>query len=315
MILGLLKASNRYLPEGLRLALLPYYRRFLPGVNNIIFVPQIACNYSCPYCIWNRFTPAEYRRAQHGYAEWISVFERFAPSAFTITGGEPLLYRDLEPLIAQFPRKHLISCLVSNLEALDIASFSALKRREFRIMASFHPSMTTKERFLSRLDDLRAHGFRNVTVNFVAYPQHLEEIPALKKYFEGKSGFYFRVDTFKDPGYDYTPAERTLVAEYKGKGIIPYDRTERYDFNDRSAKRCKAGRTYALIIPNGNVYTCMEGYYYTECAPYKGKSSPSDTFFAGNVFDGSFSFSPTDKICHSPCAELCDIEMAGVRRV
>lgn len=313
MIFPVLKKLNRYLPESVRLSLLPYYRKLFPGLNNIIFIPQVACNYSCPYCIWNRFTPQEYKKAYHGWAEWHRVFDAFPPSAFTITGGEPFLYKDLVPLIERFPAKHLISCLVSNLELIDISAFGTLKRREFRIMASFHPSMTTEARFLERLLALKTAGFRNVTVNFVAYPEYLDRIREFKKYFETKSGFYFRVDTYKDPVREYRDDELSLVQELKSEGIIAPDRTDRYDFNDLSPKTCRGGSSYFIVIPNGNVYRCMEGYYYTECEPYKDKRGQGDDFFLGNVFDGSFKPLKKKGICHSPCAELCDIEMAGVR--
>jgi len=312
-VLPVIKVVNRFLPENLRLLLLPYYRRFFPRMSHIIFMPDLRCNYACPYCLVNRFTPAEFKKASRPYREWVRVFERFPPSAVTITGGEPLLYPDLAPLIRSFPRRHLVSSLVSNL-GLDLNTLFSLKKRDFRIMASFHPAMTTREAFLEKLLALRRHGYRNVTVNFVAHPAALREIPTLKKYFEAKSGFYFRVDTYKDPAYAYSAAELSLVREYKRTGIIAADRTEGYDFNDGTVKRCKAGSRYIVIIPNGNVYTCMEGYYYAECPPYKDKHSGRDVFYAGNVFEGTFAFAKEDKICRSPCAELCDIEMAGVRR-
>jgi sulfatase maturation enzyme AslB (radical SAM superfamily) len=313
MIISLLKKVNKYLPESLRLFLLPFYRKLLPDLKNILFIPELKCNYTCSYCIWNRFTPLSLKDSYRPYTDWIKVFEALEPSAVTITGGEPLLYKDIVPLIEDFPPKHLISCLVTNL-SVNVDKLTSLKRKDFRIMASFHPSMTTKEEFASKLKELKKSGFSGLTVNFVAHPEHLKSMPSLKSFFEKETGAYFRIDTFKDPDQDYSQDELDLVNEYKRKGIIARDRTEGYDFSDFSSKRCKAASNYCLMIANGNVYSCMEGYYYTECPPYKNKYNRIDSFYVGNIFEFGFKLEDKDRFCHSPCAEICDIELAGVKR-
>ena len=312
MLIKILKPVNKLLPEGLRLSLLPYYRRFLPSLRNIMFFPTFQCNYNCAYCLFKRFVPAQLCVSSYSAEEWIRVFEHFPASSVIITGGEPLIYPDITGLIENFPRKHLISSLVTNL-SVNIDRLFRLKRRESRIMASFHPSMVTKEAFLANLQALKDNGFKNVTINFVAYPPYLKEIACLKEYFEGPTGFYFRVDTFKDPGYNYSADELSLVREYKKKGLIAQDRTEGYCFDDFSKKICKAGSKFIALTQNGNAYSCVEGLYYSEFAPYKDKHNKIDNFYLGNVFKGDFKFLDKDKLCHSGCAELCDIELAGVR--
>jgi MoaA/NifB/PqqE/SkfB family radical SAM enzyme len=312
MLIKILKPVNKLLPEGLRLSLLPYYRLLLPSLRNIMFFPTFQCNYNCVYCLWKRFIPPQLISSSYSPAEWIRIFERFPASSVIITGGEPLIYPEITSLIENFPRKHLISSLVTNL-SVNIEKLFTLKRREFRIMASFHPSIVTKEAFLANLQALKDNGFKNVTINFVAYPPYLKEIARLKEYFEAPTGFYFRVDTFKDPGYNYSADELSLIREYKKKGIIAQDRTEGYCFDDFSTKVCKAGSKFIALTQNGNAYSCVEGLFYSEFAPYKDKHNKRDTFYLGNVFKGDFKFLDKDKLCHSGCAELCDIELAGVR--
>lgn len=311
-MIRILKLCNRYLPEGLRLSLLPYYRRIFPGLNNIIFVPDAHCNYNCPYCLWKRFTPDAIVNTVHPYTRWIEFFERIPPSAVVITGGEPLLYKYLGELIEHFPRKHVLSCVVTNLSTHLERLLSIKKNKEFRIMASFHPSMTTQEDFARKLATLKRNGFSNITVNFVAYPQYVKEILQIKRYFERTAGCYFRVDTFKDPCRRYSEEEHHIIERLKTKAIIPKNRTLGYSFDDFRAKRCKGGSKFAVIVPNGNVYSCMEGFYYSEFQPYRDKFNTLDTFYLGNVFEPGFAFLTADKICHSPCAEVCDLELAGV---
>ena len=312
MLIKILKPINKFLPENLRLFLLPYYRNFFPSLRNIMFFPLLECNYSCTYCLWKKFTPPELKSTCHPYTDWIRIFGEMPPLTVIITGGEPLIYPDIVPLIDNFPKKHLISSLVTNLST-NIDKLTVLKRKEFRIMASFHPSMTTKEAFLDNLKILKKKGFKNVTVNFVAYPSYLEEIPHLKSYFEKATGYYFRVDTFKDPNYNYSPKESELIRDYKEKGIIARDRTEGYNFNDFSLKLCKGGSKFIVMVQNGNVYSCVEGLYYTEFEPYKDRYNKRDRFYLGNVFERTFQASDEEKACHSCCAEVCDIELAGVR--
>jgi MoaA/NifB/PqqE/SkfB family radical SAM enzyme len=313
MLIKILKPINKLLPEGLRLSLLPYYRRFLPSLRNIIFFPTLHCNYNCAYCLFKRFVPSQLSSSSCSWQEWIKIFERFPASSVIISGGEPLIYPDIARLIENFPRKHLISSLVTNL-SLNLEKLFTLKRREFRIMTSFHPSMVSKEAFLANLLALKSNGFKNVTINFVAYPPFLKDIVSLKEYFEKATGFYFRVDTFKDPGYQYCADELSLIREYKKKGFIARDRTEGYSFDDFSEKVCKAGSKFIALASNGNAYSCVEGFYYSEFAPYKDKHNKADTFYLGNVFKGDFKFLDKDRVCHSGCAELCDIELAGVKK-
>ena len=312
MLLEILKTTNKFLPENFRLFLLPYYRKIFPSLRNIMFFPTLQCNYNCLYCPWKKFTPVHLKSRHYPYTDWIRVFEQMPPSAVIITGGETFLYPDIVPLIENFPKKHFISSLVTNL-GMNIEKLVSLKNKEFRIMTSFHPSMTTKEAFVDNLLLLKKNSFTNITVNFVAYPSYLEEIPHLKSYFEKATGYYFRVDTFKDPEYNYSPEESALIRKYKKKGIIAKDRTERYNFGDFSLKLCKAGSKFIVMVQNGNVYSCVEGFYYTELEPYKQKYNKIDNFYLGNVFDGTFRISREERKCHSCCAELCDIELAGVR--
>ncbi|MEM7817189.1 MAG: hypothetical protein QXZ20_04710 [Candidatus Aenigmatarchaeota archaeon] len=314
MLFNLLKKINKFLPENLRLLILPYYRFFFKRFNNIIFLPQLACNYNCKYCLWNRFSPPEFKSVYYSYKDWIEVFSKFSPSIFTITGGEPLLYKDIDLLIDNFPSFHIISSLVSNL-SVNLEKLINLKNKNFRIMASFHPDMVKKETFFKNILLLKKAGFRNITVNFVAYPSYLKEIPQLKNFFEKEKGIFFRVDTFKDPNYNYTQEEVSLVRYYKRKKIIAKDRTEGYNFEDFSPKICSAGKNYFIIISNGNVYSCMEGYYYSECSPFKDKKNKIDNFYMGNLFLKDFRPYLKNRICYSCCAELCDIELAGVRRI
>jgi organic radical activating enzyme len=314
MIFSLLKKVNKFIPESVRLALLPHYRRLLPGITNIIFLPQLRCQYTCPYCIWNRFTPDDFKAAYHSAAEWHAVFQALAPAAFTITGGEPLLYRDFTALMEGFPGKHMVSSIVSNL-GVNLDTLISLRNKNFRIMFSFHPSMTTKEACVKNLLLLKRSGFSNITVNFVAYPEYLSQISGLKRYFEQETGLFFRVDTYKDPDRQYTQKDILTIRDLKKKGLIARDRTEVYDFMDFSRKSCKAGSLFLVIISNGNVYSCIEGYYYSVCQPYKGKKHTGDSFYLGNVFDSSFKFRTAPTLCQSQCAEICDIELAGVRKV
>jgi MoaA/NifB/PqqE/SkfB family radical SAM enzyme len=314
MILPLLKKINRFLPERFRLFAMPFYRALFPRVHNILFLPQLGCQYTCPYCIWTRFIPDDFKAAYHSASEWHGVFKKFPPSAITITGGEPLLYRDFASLVDSFPTRHMISSVVTNV-GMGVERLASLKKKDFRVMVSFHPSMTDRETFAGRLRQLRLAGFRNVTINFVAYPAYLKQIPDLKNYFEQTTGFFFRVDTCKDPGISYTLDELDLIRTYKQRSIIAQDRVEGYDFSDVSLKTCKGGSSYLVIIANGNVYSCVEGVFYSVCAPYKDKKHPQDVFFLGNVFDGTFHRRLTDTVCHSPCSDVCDIEIAGVKKV
>lgn len=296
-------------PREMELKLKPYYRTILPDVTNIVFIPTMLCNYRCPYC--NILTKARYDKkypkgVQHEWTEWVKVFDRFPSAIISITGGEPFLYPGLVHLIKNISQRHIIASLTTNL-SLPFDTLLDIPDKGFNITASFHHYMTDRESFKAKIEKLRKCGFK-VTVNFVAYPKVMHIIPQLKVYFEEKVHVPFNVDPYIDPSYKYTQKEAEIVRKY----VADDRRKLGYSLNDYKPKRCKAGSKYFIILPNGDVYACLAGFYYST-GFYEKFNLEKEEFCLGNLFNNTFEPLSVWKICALPCCEGCDIEAADVK--
>jgi hypothetical protein len=92
------------------------------------------------------------------------------------------------------------------------------------------------------------------------------------------------------------------------------------NFEDFEPKLCSAGRNYASIVPNGDVYTCAGGLSYSTSPLYKnligGRQLPK--FAMGNLFNAGFRLNQRDMTCALPCKEACDrdsVKITSVRQV
>ncbi len=306
MILRLIKAVIRLLPEEILWKVKPYYRIFLPNVTHIILIPSFVCNYRCPYCLVNRSKYAKIypRKIEHGWKEWIEQLNKFPPAMINITGGEPFCYPDILPLVRNIPQKHLLAGIATNLSQ-PLGEFLKMSNKVLKVATSFHPHMTKKELFKSQIIKLKKSGF-NLSINFVAYPQIIPLIPEFKIFFD-KIKVKFHVDPFLDPTYEYTKEEAKIVKQY-----VDDRRNLGFDFKDYKPKSCRAGSKYFVIVPNGDVFACMAGFYYSNDL-YGNLNTKKENFYLGNLFNGTFEVKKELWVCNLPCNEACDLESADVR--
>ena len=75
------------------------YHAWMPfSPCHIILHPSFFCNYKCPYCS-NQFYESRYPKSiELDYGEWLELLGKMPGSLITISGGEPLLYGNLDKL-------------------------------------------------------------------------------------------------------------------------------------------------------------------------------------------------------------------------
>jgi len=188
---------------------------------------------------------------------------------------------------------------------MQIEKIIELGKKCLHVTASYHPDMTKLDIFGKRTSILKKNGI-NIVVEFVGYPNNLLLIPELQTYFEMELGVKFCVDPYIDPKYQYSEKEKEIIKKYINLKI----RKLGYDFNDHLAKRCSAGSKYFVFLPNGDVYSCFAGFYYST-GYYN--NPQNESFHLGNLFDNTFKPIKKEKKCSYPCQEACDLEIARVR--
>jgi MoaA/NifB/PqqE/SkfB family radical SAM enzyme len=109
------------LPFALRYAKLRFQRR--PVL--VHFEVTMRCNAGCGFCDYWKTDPAEKARELKSFAD---AARRFAPMMITFTGGEPLLRRDLEEIVAGVARAvpHTYLTLITHGGMLTLGRAQAL---------------------------------------------------------------------------------------------------------------------------------------------------------------------------------------------
>lgn len=206
------------------------------------------CNYQCPYCAvrsWDKDTPGIVPAEK-----WVQAFNRYNQLTIDITGGEPLLYPQIDKLVSDLSRRHNLA-ITSNFNRDPGLDFW---RHFFSITLSFHPSMLDPGQqadFLRRATQLRKDYKGSLSVNYVAHLPQIGQIPLLKQAFE-QGGIRFNVDP--QSNVNYTGEQIEFLAPYVGLNrLIGQPRT---DFFGKT-RWCSAGSTYVQIRPDGRMRPCF----------------------------------------------------------
>ena len=190
------------------------------------------CNYRCPYCYYlGLHSPTD--QSFGTIEEWHEGFKgAFGNQHLTayLGFGEPSLGRMFPEIVDMFGSEANWELrIISNISTKELraAARSALAQDgRFHIAGSFHPSMTTREEYLSRLKYFRDQGIEVPTV-YVAYPPYLSHFEEDIQFFR-KEGFMVHVRRFigrhgkKTYPAGYTEDERGLISKYQDDGMLKY---------------------------------------------------------------------------------------------
>ena len=137
------------------------------------------CNYRCPYCPQThaRYEPKGENLTAHAFdnfplSRWQDAITRhFGDDRLTlvITGGEPMLDRkNVVPLLNWLSDNPLVECIrIDTNLSWKAHLYADLAKDKIILMCTFHPSEVEEEKFIARLLEARAAGYRVGIVNYV----------------------------------------------------------------------------------------------------------------------------------------------------
>lgn len=259
------------------------------------------CNLSCPHCYMEAGRPADRELTTEECLELIDEMEALGTEMLILTGGEPLLRRDIYEiaryasakgiwvvmgtngvLITDKVAEKMVECGVKGV-GISIDSLDPEQHNSFR-------GGPDAWRYSARaLDICRAHGLQ-VLVQTTVMEMNYEEIPELIEFARDKGAWafnlYFLVQTGRGQQMNDLSPEQTetmlsdlvdLQDEHRPMLVrskcapqfkqIAYDRGR----GGLESGGCMAGTQYCRITPEGDVTPC----------PYM-------TVVAGNVLERSF---------------------------
>lgn len=243
-----------------------YYDKVPQNFLLMRFVVSRFCNFRCPYCyvpkekIKNRKTMFSH----HSPDEWLKSLEVFDDRYLELyfTGGEPTLFDDFLYFLGEMVNMENVHSvrIDSNLARVD-SLVKNVRSSKVKILASFHPSQISKEKFFAKAAKLRDLDMIGL-INIVASKENMSILNTspheLTKELED-AGYFLNVakDFHRGLKYGYNKIYR----EYIDKLQHPID-NEYMNFRDHNrGMLCGSGKHYVFFNRHGNIYSCGNKFH------------------------------------------------------
>jgi MoaA/NifB/PqqE/SkfB family radical SAM enzyme len=215
--------------------------------------PLSSCNYACGYCPFAKRTEtaAELghdRACLERFVGWVGGRSVDAIGVLFTPWGEALVRRWYQDALASLTRMpHVRKAAIQTNLSCKLDWLDACDRTRLALWCTFHPTETTRERFLARCRDLVARGVR-FSVGVVGMKEHFAEIAALRR--ELPADVYLWVNAYKrEPDY-YAPeavAELTRIDP-----LFPINNR----YHPSRGEPCRAGATVISVDGDGTIRRC-----------------------------------------------------------
>ena len=161
--------------------------------------PLSSCNYACDYCPFAKRSEstrelAHDRACLERFVGWAGTRAHGLGVLFT-PWGEALVrpwYQDALAALTRMP--HVSKAAIQTNLSCKLDWVEACDKAKLALWSTFHPSETTRERFLAKCRELLARGVR-FSVGVVGLKEHLAEIEALRH--ELPADVYLWVNAYK----------------------------------------------------------------------------------------------------------------------
>lgn len=235
------------------------------------------CNYDCKFCSTKTKTlPAKIYSVDEILNAWENIYKKYGKCKICITGGEPLLYPNINLIIENLSKIHYVH-LTTNL-SLDInwLSNKVIDRENIYFNVTYHPYYIDINKFVKNLLKLKEYGYR-ISVCYMNDIFQLLEFFNYKKIFN-KHGFNINLVSSVNLNKNYS----ILNAFIDNNSIKLYNNKLGDSVNNN--KICNAGINYACVDEKGDAYSC---------SIMKIK--------LGNIFNNSFNFINKNIKCNKNC--------------
>jgi len=243
------------------------------------------CNFKCAYCwevqriIKGELQPEPYK----DYKLWVDAWNKIKPEILDISGGEPFLQPDFIKLLNELDPDIKIA-ITTNL-SFDVVDF-VQKVNPDKIISltfSYHPTQKmSRDQFGGKVLLVKNRGFKNITVNYVTWPEQIWQIEENKNYFEKIIGVRFHVDPYAPTPhfpYEYSDRESRYIQQF-----VEPNRKHAFGTDEKFDVACSGGVNHISVEPDGSAYRCIQD---------KVTNKPK----IGNILEGDFKLNTKKTFC------------------
>ena len=215
--------------------------------------PLSSCNYACDYCPFAKRTEtaaelARDRDCLDRFVNWAGTHTSDTLGVLFTPWGEALVrawYQDALARLTRMP--HVAKAAIQTNLSCKLDWVEECNKAKLALWCTFHPTETTRDRFLAKCRELIARGVR-FSVGVVGLKEHFAEIESLRRALP--ADVYLWVNAYKrEPDY-YTPA---MVAELtRVDPLFPLNN----QYHASRGESCRAGASVISVDGDGTVRRC-----------------------------------------------------------
>ena len=239
--------------------------------------PLSSCNYACDYCPFAKRAEshdqlAHDRACLDRFVAWVNARTADRIGVLFTPWGEALVrswYQDALAALSRVP--HVTKAAIQTNISCKLDWVDGCDKSKLALWCTFHPSETTRERFLARCREMLDRGVR-FSVGVVGLREHLAEIEALRA--ELPPDDYLWVNAYKrEPDY-YAP--EVLARLTSVDPLFPLNNT----YHASRDEPCRAGLSVISVDGDGTVRRC---HFIKEPI--------------GNIYDANFDACLRERLC------------------
>lgn len=263
-------------------------------MNHLLILPKVAaleltykCNHKCLFCSCPWESDETYKKAELKAEEWFSVIDELMKNgvtAFTLTGGEPLMREDLMQIIEYILQKGASLNMISNGRKIDDEFLDYIAKRKISICISIpgietfveHTGIDNVEYVLSLFEKTKIRGIQ-ATANIAVTKKNLPELYENIAYALIKGADYVLLNRFLPGGRGLKNQEYLLTKEETNRmldiaeavlskankyghigtelPLCAIDHPERYK-HIQVSNLCSAAKGFCVIDPSGYLKVC-----------------------------------------------------------
>jgi len=212
-----------------------------------------SCNYGCEYC---PFAKHHETREEHAadeaqlkrFVDWACSRKEHNVSVLFTPWGEALIQKRYQQALVQLTTSDTIekAAIQTNLSC-NLDWVEDCEKSRLALWATFHPTETTRTRFLAKCAELVSRGVK-FSVGAVGLKEHFDEIRALRTELPGE--VYFWINAFKRVDDYYSADEIEFLSSIDP--LFPINNR----YHPSLGKACRAGSSVISVDGTGTIKRC-----------------------------------------------------------